>query len=52
MALMPAARSLTGVVVAQHVGEGHCAFDDQLGVAIEQDEETPFARHETRDEVH
>ena len=41
-----------GVVVAQQVGEGHCAFDDQLRVAVEQDEEMPFTGHETRNEVH
>ena len=43
---------LDGVVVAQQVGEGDGAFDDQLRVAVEQDEEMPFAGHETRNEVH
>ena len=52
MALMPVGAIGLVVVVPQHVGEGDGAFDDQLGVAVEQAEETPFARHETRDEVH
>ena len=52
MCLMPAARSLPVVVVPQHVGQRQRAIDDELGVAIEQAEETPLARHETRDEVH
>ena len=40
------------LVVTQHVGERHRAFHDELGVTIEQTEEMPLARHQTRDEVH
>jgi hypothetical protein len=40
------------VVVAKHVGERHRALHDELGVAIEQTEEAPLARHQARDEVH
>ena len=50
--LMPRGAIGLVVVVAQHVGERHGAVHDELGVAVEQTEETPLARHQTRDEVH
>ena len=52
MLLMPVARSFWFVVVAQHVGQREGAVDDELGVVVEETEESPLARHETRDEVH
>ena len=41
-----------GVVVTQQVGQGDRAFDDQFRVIVEEDEEMPFAGHQTRNEVH
>jgi hypothetical protein len=43
---------LDRVVVAQQVGEGNRPFDDQFRVVVEEDEEMPFAGHQTRNEVH
>ena len=49
---MPAVAIFQVLVVPQYVGERESAFDDELGVAVEQTEESPLARHETGNEVH